>query len=216
MTTSSTPLAGVWIAPAGTLPAGYVSPPVVPTVVGLDLSLTAAGIADAAGQLHTVGEDGKAGASLDDRRRRLHRQVARVLDVVLAGDDVHDEWPTVVAIEAPAFSRTTGHQHDRSGLWWLVVHQLHTWPGVHVVEVGNSARAKYATGKGNAGKVAVASAASHRYGVVFADDNAADAFVLRAMALDHYGAPLAPVPARNREALASVDWPALDPTEVTA
>lgn len=39
---------------------------------------------------------------------------------------------------------------------------------------------------------------------------------LRAMALDHYGHPVVPMPAANREALRKIDWPALDayPVEV--
>lgn len=197
-------------------------PPIVPIAVGLDLSLTAAGIATPRG-LYTEGEDGRKGASLTDRRLRIGRQVLRVLDRVLGEngcgpDDVANAAspPIVVAIESPTPSRIVGHQHDRSGLWWRIVTELCSWPLVYPVEIGNSARAKYATGVGNAGKVAVASAATKRYGVEFADDNQADAFVLRAMVLDHYGAALAPVPARNREALASVDFPNLDPIGVFA
>jgi hypothetical protein len=183
-----------------------------PSVVGLDLSLTAAGIAHAKGVV-TVGEDGHKGATLTERRQRLSRQTARVLEHVL-DDNYGEEWaevaPVVVALERPAQHMNTGSAHDRSGLWWQVVHQLSAWPNVHVVEVGIASVKLYATGKGNSGKVAVASAASDRFRITFADDNQADAFVLRAMALDHYGMALTRMPARNREALAAVDWPVLE------
>lgn len=190
------------------------SPPIVPIAVGLDLSLTAAGIATPRG-IYTEGEKGRDGATLLDRRLRLGRQVDRVLDRIV-GEAGDYDGPMVVAIESPTPSRIVGHQHDRSGLWWWVVRELSSWPLIDVVEIGNSSRAKYATGIGNSSKVAVASAATKRYGVAFADDNQADALVLRAMVLDHYGSPLAPVPARNRESLASVAWPTLDPEGVFA
>jgi hypothetical protein len=192
-------------------------PPVA--AVGLDLSLTAAGIATPRG-LFTEGETGRKGATLAQRRDRLNRQTARVLDRVLG--DPFDEAvatppPLVVAIESPAQHMTTGHQHDRSGLWWRVVHELSTWTDVHVVEVSPSARAKYATGKGNAAKSAVLAAVIRRYPEeLVSNDNEADALVLRAMVLDHFGFPLAPVPALHREALTKVDWPALPVLEAVA
>jgi crossover junction endodeoxyribonuclease RuvC len=195
-------------------------PPVI--AVGLDLSLTAAGIATPRG-VFTEGEDGHNGATLTQRRERISRQTSRVLDRVLgdpftglAIDGTPEPGPLVVAIEAPTPSRIVGHQHDRSGLWWRVVTELSSWPEVYVVEVGSASRQLYATGKGRASKVAVASEASLRYGVAFSSDDEADAFVLRAMVLDHYGAPLASVPARNRKALDAVAWPVLPVWEVAA
>ncbi len=47
-----------------------------------------------------------------------------------------------------------------------------------VVEVPPSVLKKFATGKGNAGKIAVASSLSKRYGIEFATDNHADSFGL--------------------------------------
>jgi crossover junction endodeoxyribonuclease RuvC len=178
-----------------------------PLAVGLDLSLTAAGIATPRG-LFTVGETGKKGATLEQRRTRISSQVSRVLDAVL-GEAVQD-GPLVVALESPAQHAKTPGQHDRSGLWWRVVHELSSWPEVYVVEVGIAALKKYATGKGNAGKDEVLASVVRRYpDHLVADNNQADALVLRAMVADRYGAPLAEIPARQREALASVAWPAI-------
>lgn len=77
----------------------------------------------------------------------------------------------------------------------------------------------YAVGKGggkDAGKDQVLLAVERRYGGLTAvtDNNQADALVLLAMALEHYGAPLAPVPAAHVAALAKVDgWPVLEHRE---
>ena len=172
-------------------------------VVGVDLSLTATGIATAEGT-RTIPSSGKAGAPLRVRHARLDA-------IALAVSNIVEQAPTasLIVIEAPAFSRTTGHQHDRSGLWWLLVAQLLD-RGHLVAEVAPTARAKFATGKGNAGKAAVVSAVTHRYGREFADDNHSDAFVLRAMGLHRYGQPLATVPQAHTAALDSVAWPDVD------
>lgn len=174
-------------------------------VVGLDLSLTATGIATPAG-VRTITSSGRAGASLRVRRARLIDIATRVSLAVAEQTAASGLGGALVVIEAPAFSRTTGHQHDRSGCWWLVVEELLS-AGHLVVEVAPTARAKYGAGKGNAGKAAVVSAVSHRYGITFDDDNAADAFVLRAMGCDHLGQPLAVVPQTHRAALDKVAWP---------
>lgn len=175
-------------------------------VVGLDLSLTATGIATPIG-VRTVRSKGAAGATLDDRYERILQLVERI-GLTLADDaEQMDEDDLLVVIEAPAFSRTTGHQHDRSGLWWLIVHAL-LLSGNAVVEVQPTARAKYATGRGNAGKDEVLAAVIRRYpDVDVSNNNEADALVLRAMGCDWLGAPLAEVPKANRAALDKVVWP---------
>lgn len=77
----------------------------------------------------------------------------------------------------------------------------------------------YAVGKGggkDAGKDQVLLAVERRYGglATVTDNNQADALVLLAMALEHYGAPLAPVPVTHLAALAKVDgWPSLEHQE---
>jgi crossover junction endodeoxyribonuclease RuvC len=173
-------------------------------VVGVDLSLTATGVATEAG-VQTITSSGKAGASLRVRRARLN-------EIALAVTDIVESAPTtsLVVIEAPAFSRTTGHQHDRSGLWWLVVDQL-LGAGHLVAEVAPTARAKYATGKGNAGKDAVLLAVARRYpGVLVEDNNQADALILRAMGCHRYRQSLADVPQTHAAALDAVQWPNVD------
>lgn len=179
-------------------------------VVGLDLSLTATGIATPDG-VRTLGSKGKAGATLLQRSARLHdlaMDIGSAVDTVRAGLGLLSSERTLVVVEAPAFSRTTGHQHDRSGLWWLVVDELCGSALVDVVEVAPSARARYATGKGNAGKDEVLAAVVRRYpDVLVSNNNEADALVLRAMGCDWLGQPLAVVPQTHRAALDKVAWP---------
>lgn len=176
-------------------------------VVGLDLSLTGTGIATPGG-LRTVTSRGKADASLRDRAIRLHDLAMTIVGHVETAARRDVDGGALVVIEAPAFDSRTGHQHDRSGLWWLIVDELIGPSWALVAEVTTGGVKKYATGAGNAKKAAVVSAVAHRYGLQVADDNQADAFVLRAMGSDWLGQPLASVPKTHRDALDKVAWPA--------
>ena len=93
---------------------------------------------------------------------------------------------------------------ELGGVVRLALHEA----ALPVVEVAPSALKKYATGRGNAGKEEVLAVAIRRLGYAGHDNNEADALWLRAMAVDYY-AGSAFVPAKNREALAAVAWPAL-------
>ena len=177
-------------------------------VVGLDLSLTATGLATPT-EVFEINSKGRKGDTLLQRSARLHDLAADVVSEIERHAAHGPGQPTVlVVVEQPAYSRTTGHMHDRSGLWWLVVDELCGSPWARVVEVAPSARARYATGKGNAGKDAVLSSVVRRYpDVPVVTNNEADALVLRAMGCDHLGVPLAVVPAAHRAALEAVAWP---------
>jgi len=174
-----------------------------PAVVGLDLSLTATGIATPNGVL-TFGLELKETATQWDRLIRI-RQITGVVGW-------HCERADLVVIEGPAFSRATGGAHERAGLWWRVYNQMAFEQCGRVVVVGPTQVKKYATGKGGASKAAMVAEAIRRLGYAGHDDNEADALWLRAMALDHYGHPLCPMPAVNRAALAKVHWPELTVT----
>lgn len=182
-----------------------------PRVVGLDLSLTSTGIAlpfqaddgtwtvDA----HRVRSKGKKDDTLYQRHTRL----------VGIASGIQKQIPTdavLAVIEQPAYSRTTGHMHDRSGLWWLVVDMIRSW-GLPLAEVSPSSRVKYALGKGggkDTGKDNVLAAAINRYpGMAITGNDVADAVLLAAMGLDHLGHPPAEVPKLHRAALDAVTWP---------
>lgn len=171
-------------------------------VVGLDLSLISTGIAVSRyPEPLRVRSTGKAGATLAQRNARLYDVAAQVLKTI------ENVAPDLVVIEAPAFDSRTGHQHDRSGLWWMVVQALFA-DAVPIAEVTTGSLKKYATGKGNAGKDAVIAETVRRYPDWPIDGNdVADALVLCAMGCDHLGQPLAALPQTYRDALLKVAWP---------
>ena len=161
------------------------------TVVGIDLSLTNTGYAKcqmAGGSFHweVAGyrSTGKKGDSLSQRHMRLSdidTSIAHAVDL--------DE-PDLVVVEAPSFGSRYGSQHDRSGLWWMVVDGL-IFNGYPVATVPPTSRAKYATGKGNAGKDEVLASVVRTYGSAdVTDNNIADAVVLAAMGMRHLGYPV--------------------------
>lgn len=175
-------------------------------VVGLDLSLTGTGLADAAGM---VVEVARFGSPADDRTvagrsRRLRHLAGRIHDrILLAGR------PDLVVVESPAYSSSTGKAHDRSGLWWLVVARL-TGSGVVVVEVTTQHLKMYATGRGTGvDKDDVLAAVVRRYpGVNVGKNDEADALVLAAMGRRYLGDPIEGLlPQTHLRAMTRVAWP---------
>ncbi len=73
--------------------------------------------------------------------------------------------------------------------------------------VSPNARAKYATGKGNAGKADVVREVTRRFDWFTGGEDEADALVLAAMGADWLGYPIVPMPAVHRKALDAVQWP---------
>lgn len=177
-------------------------------VLALDLSLTSTGYA-VSGDGHitrtgTLTSSGHKGDSLVTRWERLNALGAGVMGLY-AG-----HAPDLVVVEAPSFGSKTGAQHDRSGLWWLIVNRL--LAEGPVAQVPPSSRAKYATGKGNASKDAVLTAVVRRYQhLVEADidsNDVADAIALAAMGSRHLGEAVEPsLPATHLDAMAGAEWP---------
>lgn len=180
-------------------PAGAAA--TTPQVVGVDLSLTATGVADNLG-CTTIATSGRVNATLTDRARRIHT----IRNQVLA----HCKNAHLVVIEGPSLGSHTGHVWDRGGLWWAVVARL-VANDIPVAVVSPKGRAKYIAGNGNAGKDQVMLAAVRRFHLTheITNNNEADAVGLCAMGLDRLGHPLALVPDRNRGALDAVAWPEL-------
>lgn len=173
------------------------------TVVGLDLSLTSTGWARVtdAGTITTgrIQSKGAKSATLAERQARLLDLTAQIVGAAWSAD--------LVVIEGPSFGqhRQSG-QHDRAGLWWLVVHQLVSV--TQVVEVPPASRSKYATGKGNAAKDTVLLAVARRFPTVdITGNDEADALVLAAMGARHLGTPIDDMPLTHTTAMAKVAWP---------
>lgn len=168
-----------------------------PHVVGLDLSLTATGIATEAGQSIV---------SCPKLRgiERCDRIAGEVLQLV--SQWVNNLNTGLVVIEGYSFGSRNSHAHALGELGGIVRHELLRM-GYRWVDVPPSSLKKYATGKGNAGKEEMLAAAIRRLGYDGHDNNEADALWLRAMALDALGCPLVEMPAVNRGALEKVEWP---------
>lgn len=166
-------------------------------VLGIDTSLTGTGLARPDGSLYTV-KSNPSGGAVADRHDRLTAIVQTVVDGAIALE--------LAVIEQPAYSRNAGSMHDRSGLWWLVVHRLFDL-GVPVLEVPPTSLKKYATGKGTATKGDMRMALYKRAGLDIGDDNQVDAWWLRALGHDFTGHPLVELPEANRSALAKLLTP---------
>lgn len=180
-------------------------------IVGLDLSLTSTGVAiirDGDIKVRRITSKGKATASLGERRARLSEIAWQV--PMPPGLDL-------IVIEGPSYGqhRQSG-QHDRAGLWWLLVDMYlttnnnpDTGEPTLTVEVPPAVRCKYATGKGNAGKDAVLLAVERRYpGVKVSGNDEADALVLAAMGARWLDEPIEDyLPVKHLEAMDAVRWP---------
>lgn len=167
-----------------------------PTIVGVDLSITATGIWLGGGV--TVRTN-----AADPIELRLLSIRRAVLAAAPLGFVPHGG---VVALEdfvtkSPAAS-VLGMVHG-------IVRVALVEAGVPFVLVPPSSLKKYITGKGNADKATMRMETYKRFGIDIADDNQCDAFGLRVMALDAYGHPLADLPAAQRDALEKVAWPSL-------
>jgi crossover junction endodeoxyribonuclease RuvC len=168
-------------------------------VLGVDLSLTATGLA-------TVDEAYTVTIRGDTELDRLRRIVGTVAGLARPMD--------LVVLEGLSFNSHTGKQAERSALHWMVRDRLDL-DGVPVAICPPTVRARYATGRGNAGKDQVMIACVQRLPILVSNNNEADAAWLLALGLDHLGVPLAQLPAAHRTALGGVDWPVV-PTAVAS
>lgn len=176
------------------------------TVLGIDPSLTGTGYAfiETGGRVSDLATI-KTKTGPDDIASRLAR-----FDHILSEFGSAIDYADLVVIEQPAYSSRTGKQHDRSGLWWYLAEHVVHFQQTPIVEVTPSARATYATGKGNAGKDTVLANVVRRYPTIdVQDNNQADALVLAAMGARHLGSPIeGSLPQSHLRALDKVVWPA--------
>jgi hypothetical protein len=169
-----------------------------PLVVGLDLSLTATGIAygDGHGTTTTIGGPATHGD------RRLLGIAAHVRKLALGAH-------LAVIEDLPTHAQAAGITGMVHGAVRLILIQL----GVRYALVPPATLKRYATGRGNAGKPEMAVASFKRAGLEFTDDNQCDAWWLRAAGLDYLGHPIVALPADQRAALLRVRWPKRLPHE---
>jgi crossover junction endodeoxyribonuclease RuvC len=168
-----------------------------PVILAVDPSLTATGIAYPLGDTRVLRPKEKGVERLDWLAHEVLWQAK--------GNDAD-----LVALEGFSYGSKGRAVFDIAGLGWVVRLDLHRH-GIPYADVSPSSLKKYATGNGNAGKPLMQQEAARRldYWPEKPDDNEVDALWLRAMALDAYGHAEVAMPAKNREALASVEWPDL-------
>lgn len=163
-------------------------------IIGVDPSLTATGLALLRPPVPTTGgiadiaswdvttvaskpsQNPDPHRGMDGRMYSIVSKVSEFTAINIGGK----EPVTLTVVEGPAFAKNNGMAHERAGLWWRLYALLSAWGPVLVVPP--TIRAKYATGKGNAGKDEVLLAASKAYpDAGFTDNNQADAVVLAAI-----------------------------------
>lgn len=178
------------------------------TVIGLDLSLTATGLAVIDG--YNGSGTGSTQVVSAERGQTGHRRLAYLSGYILGVAEGYEEIPLVV-VEGPSFGSTAGQRghHERAGLWWLVTQQL--WQArIPTAVVPPASLKRFATGKGNANKDQVLLATARRFPYFVGGNDEADALWLAAMGADHLGHPIVAMPEAHRAALAGVTWPTTD------
>lgn len=160
------------------------------TVIGLDLSLSRTGIAEHDGTARVVKGKG-------DGVPRLLAIEKEVLAAVWRS-------PTKALAVIEGYTYATTHAAHVLGELGGVIRVALWRDDVRYVVIAPGTLKKYATGKGNAGKIEVIQAAGKRLGYEGHDDNEADALWLRAIGLELLGTPEVVMPLSHREALAKV------------
>lgn len=167
-------------------------------LAGLDLSLTSTGIS-IGGQTRIISTPKKG----PERLSIISYEVVSALEA---------ENVDCAIIEGYSFASRNSQAHSIGELGGCV--RMRLWEmGLPFVNVPPTCRAKFATGKGNAGKAEVISSISAKIGRVFSGNGGADecdAWVLEEMGLAHLGMSELAWTKEQMSSLAKVDWDPLD------
>ena len=160
-------------------------------VAGLDLSMTATGVCH-------PGDDGQSGCThLIKPSGKGDRRLVDIRSQVLA----HVSGCELVLIEDLP---THAHSAGITGMVHGAVREGLLSAGIPYATVPPATLKKYATGRGNCDKTAMAVAAYRRSGLEFTDDNQCDAWWLWVMVRDLTGDPVFELPKIQRDALSKV------------
>lgn len=167
------------------------------------MSLTSTGVS-ILGQTQTI-----AVKTIEERR------LQQIRDAVISL--VRDHSIRVCILEDYAFSARHSQAHKIGELGGVIRLALFE-ANIPFIEVSPTARAKFATGRGNAAKTEVVSSISARTGIVWSGkgaDDMADAWVLEEMAWTRIGRSHYEWPKASTDALTSVNWEELDAIKET-
>lgn len=180
----------------------------IDTIIGLDTSLTSAGVAvlrlrDGVITGETIRV--RPPAKLTGHERLDNQRNAIVSEVRRTGV----QYSNLLTIIERAIPQRQKYALENLGLWWLVTHTL--WAnGIDYAQVVASSAKKYITGNGRAEKDEIMVALFKRWTVLaqaITNNDTADAMCFAIMAADWLGWPVAPVPKEQRKSLEAVMWP---------
>jgi crossover junction endodeoxyribonuclease RuvC len=167
-------------------------------ILGLDLSLTSTGHS-------TKGETGI--FSVKEKGAERLSLVTRMVVDFCVNNSIE-----CVVLEGYSFASRNSQAHSIGELGGCV--RMRLWEnGIPFVQVPPTSRAKFATGKGNAGKTEVISAISSKTGKIFSGggaDDECDAWVLEQMGLARVGLSQFQWTKEQMSALDKVDWAPLE------
>lgn len=168
-------------------------------ITGLDLSLTGTGVAWISSKVSvcTIRSKGRRLDSVAERHNRLH---SLATDIVDAANGSH-----LVVIEA-GITVKGGSNWDRAGLWWMVVHRLID-RDIPVAAAAPATVKKFAAGRGNADKAAVAVGIARLWpDLECSNDNEYDSVALATMGAQYVGMDV-PSRAHHADTIKAVAWP---------
>lgn len=177
-----------------------MSPSAPPPVAGLDLSLSATGLALPSGEALSLRPPRSLGSQVIERAVWIREQLRGFFGPGASFSGSR------LCIEAPFVNpKMAGTAQALAILHGCVRSALRDWKR-EVAIVSPSSLKLYATGRGNARKAEVFAEAIRRLGYSGSSDDEADALWLRALALDELGFAVVAVPKKNKTALVKVVW----------
>lgn len=171
-------------------------------LMGLDLSLTSTGISSS----------GKTMCLMPAKSQRGAERLSFMSRAIL--DKIKNDSIECVIIEGYSFASKNSQAHSIGELGGCV--RMLLWESrIPYIDVPPTSRAKFATGKGNAGKTEVISSISSKTGLTFSGagaDDECDAWVLEQMGYAYLGISEFNWTKEQMAGLLKVDWSAMEST----
>jgi crossover junction endodeoxyribonuclease RuvC len=173
-------------------------------IVGLDIALTATGIAHGR-TCKTLGRDGITKLPFHQRMVTLQMLAWLIIEEIPPAED--EDEPGLAVVELPNMAMAAGGQLERSILWWEVIRNL-SLNNYEVACPTQSQRLKFLTGKGSGTKGTVIEQVTRRWPEyeLGGDDNRADAVVYYKMGVAQLGGDVG-LPQSYLTVLDKVEWP---------